>query len=171
MATQETRLKAALLSIRNKFNSITTAIGPLADLTTTARGSIVNALNEVDGRVKAISGSAGGATINDTTPSQTTTYSSTKSESRLSEVAAAVKADVLGGVGEATDTLSEFKSYVDAGQGADLTALANRLRIDQVVAYTADQKAFGIGNLGAVSIDAIGNPDADLAAYFEAGLA
>lgn len=167
-SSQETRIKAALLSIRNKFNSITTTIGPLADLTTAARGSIVNAINEVNAKP---SGGTSGPPINDGAVSQSSTYSSSKTESRMSEVAASTKADILGGAAAAQDTLKELKDYADSGQAADQISLANRLRVDAAVTYTAAQKAFGIGNLGAVSIDAIGNPDADLAAYFEAGLA
>jgi len=138
----------------------------LSALTTTAKTNLVAAINEVRGMA-----ASSGAQINDASNSSLTeTYSIDKIKSEDAANRAALKAEILGSVSAAQDTLEEIKAYVDSGQAVDLTALANRLRVDAVQSLTNPQKQFGRDNLSVYSQAEIGNPETDFAATFAAAL-
>lgn len=144
-------------------------IGLRSNLTTTEKGTIVGAINEVKAQV-----SANGATINDTTPTNASTFSSNKIESRLTETRAALKGEILGTVSPAMDTLQEIIAIInsndteaDTALAALLTSVGNKVAFDtNTQGLTAPQKQNARTNIGAYSLD-----DAvalDLAARFTA---
>lgn len=166
-------LQSALTRVGTEFKTVYGRIGTLANLTTANKANLVAAINEVNNKPT----SSGGAQINDTTPSTTTAYSATRTETRLSEVAAATKADILGGAGVAQDTLAELKAYADALDSANDTeiqtamiALGNRVRFDAQQSLTAEQKVQANVNIGSLSLVEAGDPNTDFVATFQAAL-
>lgn len=137
----------------------------LSSLTTTTKTNLVAAINEV----KASVGSAG-ATINDTTASTTTVYSSTKTNSAISSAVTSL----VNSSPAALDTLKELADAIgdDANYAATTaTALGNRLRIDVAnQALTTTQLTNGQTNLNVYDKTAIGDPTTDFVALFVAGL-
>jgi hypothetical protein len=83
MATLESRLRDFLTAAGTDFKATRAMIGTLASLNTSEKGSLVGALNEIRAVAMAASGNSSGATINDTTPTTTTTYSASKIESAI----------------------------------------------------------------------------------------
>jgi hypothetical protein len=160
--TLEQRLTALVNAIGAKDKAQSTAIGSLAALNTTAKGSLVAAINEV---LAAIGSST---QISDTTVATTTTYSSSKIEALIdSEVAAAINT-ILGGASAAYDTLLEIQNLLgtqDSSLTNLLTAVGNRIRFDAAQTLTAEQKTQACANLG------IGEPDTDFVAVYNAALA
>lgn len=157
--------------IATEFKTVKTTIsgnnqGDLSALTTTDKSSLLAAINEVDA-----SAGSGGAQIDDVTPSTTTVYSSSKTDSQI----AAAKSDILGGASTAFDTLLELENAV----GDNDSAIAGlTTSIGEKVSYAAAQtlttieqdqaranidaaKASGSTGMGTVS---------DYVATFEAGL-
>lgn len=110
------------------------------------------------------------AIINDAAASGTSTYSSTK----ILDLIATLKAEILGGAGPAYDTLQELKAIFDADDAADdsvieaiNTALGLRVRVDAAQSFTSIQKAQGRENIDAVGVDDIGPLDTDYVAIYE----
>ena len=160
MATTQEEIDLAMVEIGTQFKADRTVMGLLSNLTTTQKTNLVAAINEV----KAASLSAG-AQINDTTPSNTTVYSSNKTDSQIAASRAALKTEILGGASAAYDTLQELVTYFngldtanDADVAALVTAMANRLRFDAAQTLTAPQKVQGNTNLGSVSLVQFGDP-------------
>lgn len=154
------QLSDLVTRIGTEFKSVRTAIGTLASLTTTAKGDLVSAINEV----KAAVGGAG-ATINDTTATTSSVYSSSKTDSNI----AASVAALVNSSPTALDTLKELADAIgdDANFAATTaTALGNRLRIDAAQSLTTPQQAFGQSNLSVYSQAQIGDPTTDFVALF-----
>jgi len=139
----------------------------LSSLTTTAKGNLVLAINEL----KAAIASSAGAGINDAAPGAATTYSSQKIE----DLQLATRNAILGaGVPSALDTLDELANALgdDANFASTITtALGNRLRFDAAQALTAPQKAQGNANLGSAALADTGTLDTDFVSTFNTGLA
>jgi len=158
-----TQIAALVDRIAAEFKTgVYTKIGTLASLTTTAKGNLVAAINEVAGR-------SAGVVIDDTAPSLTKVYSSTKT---ATEITAAINALVDGAPG-ALDTLREIAEELEgnAGQITDiLSALGNRVRFDAAQVLTAPQQLQARENIGAQSAADIGDTTVDLVAQFEAAL-
>lgn len=146
----------------------------LSSLTTTQKGNLVAAINELMVRIQDVQAAAG-ASINDASNASTTqTWSVTKIAGTIADTAAATKAEILGGAGPAYDTLQELKAMLDEAD-ADLatftTALGNRVRVDVAnQGLTATQQGNARTNIGAVAAADIGNTDVNLVAVFEAAL-
>lgn len=160
--TLEQRLTALVNAIGARDKTQSAAIGSLAALNTTAKSSLVAAINEV---LAAIGSST---QINDTTIAANTTYSSSKIEALIdSEIATAVNT-ILGGASAAYDTLLEIQNIL-GGQDTSLTnlltAVGNRVRFDAAQTLTAEQKTQACANLG------IGEPNTDFVAVYNAALA
>lgn len=172
MATLETRLNNLATRVATECKSLRTLVNgnttDLSALTTTAKTSLVAALNELQSEINAVSGGAG---INDSLSSSTTqTWSITKISS---EITAAI--DVLTtGAPAALNTLDELAAALgdDANFGATVTAaLGNRVRVDNnSQGLTLLQKQNARTNIDAYGSVEIGNPDADLVATFNTGL-
>lgn len=138
-----TNIQNAFTRVATEFKTIRAIMGTLSGLTTTDKTSLVAAINEV----KAASLNAG-AQINDTTPSVSTVYSSTKTENSIS---AAVQG-LVNSSPAALDTLSELATAL--GNDANFatttaTALGNRVRVDAVQTLTAAQQLQARTNIGA----------------------
>lgn len=136
----------------------------LSSLTTTDKSNLVAALNEVKASI-----SAAGATINDTTPSATSVYSSDK----VTNVVATAIADLIAASPATLNTLDELAAALgdDPSFATTIsTALGNRVRVDAVQSFTAPQKAQATANIGALSLVQSGDPETDFVATFNAGL-
>lgn len=173
MATLSVRLTDLATRIATETKAIRTLLnGNAADngaLLTTAKTSLVAAINEV--RALALDAtSTGGALITDTTTSTTDTWSSQK----INDTINAQIASLAGpSAPAALNTLDELAAALgdDANFATTVTtALGNRVRVDAAQALTAVQKTQALANIGAVAAADIGNPDTDLVAVFNAGL-
>ena len=78
MATLEQRMRDLITALGTDFKATRAMIGTLTSLSTTEKGSIVGAINEVRAIAAAASGNTGGAVIDDVTATNSTTYSSNK---------------------------------------------------------------------------------------------
>lgn len=134
--------------VATEFKAIRVVTGALSALTTADKTSLVNAINEVKAQAGAASGGGTGSSINDTTPSTTTVYSSTKTNS-------AIQAAVSGLVNSspaALDTLAELATALgnDANYAATTTAaLGNRVRFDAAQTLTGAQQVQARANIAA----------------------
>jgi hypothetical protein len=157
------RLTALMNAIGADHKAQDAKIGSLSALNTTAKGSLVAAINEVLG---AIGGA--GASINDNAIATTSTYSSTKIEALVDAGVAEAVQEILGGASAAYDTLLEIQTIL-GGQDSSLTnlltAVNNRVRFDAAQTLTSGQKTQACANIG------IGEPDTDLVALYNAAKA
>lgn len=164
-----TRVASECKSLRTLING---NAGDLSGLTTTAKGNLVLAINELVADVEALS--AGAAGIDDAITSTTSTWSSQKTSDELLDL----KDEILGGAGAAYDTLAELKALLDSSDAGDdaaiaaiNTALGNRLRVDiNNQGLSGAQQLNGRTNLDVYSKAEIGDVNADFVATFEAGL-
>lgn len=152
----QTRLSDYITRVGTEFKALRTLIsgtgtGNVSGLTTTAT-NLVSAINEVKVTADAASGTLG-SIINDTTPSLTTVYSSTKTDA---QVAAAVSALVASSPA-ALDTLNELATALGGDANfATTTATAIGLKANSADVYTQAQ---------------LGDPETDLVALFNAAIA
>jgi precorrin isomerase len=158
-----TQISALITRIGTEFKSVRTSQGVLANLTTTAKGDLVSAINEVK------SATAGAAGINDSTTTTTSTWSSSKTDSSISAAVAAV----VGAAPAALDTLVEIATQLqsdESGAAALTTAVGYRLRFDAAQTLTGPQQTQGQANLNVYSTAQIGDATTDFAAQFVAAL-
>lgn len=169
-----TRLGDLATRVATECKSIRTLVnGNAADLSaldTTAKTSLVAALNELHAEMDSLA-SAGGATINDASSSSATqTWSINKIST---EIAAAITA-ISNGAPTALDTLDELAAALgdDANFAATVTtALGNRVRTDTAAqGLNGTQQSNARTNIGAIASSDIGDPDTNFVTTFEAGL-
>lgn len=138
----------------------------LSSLTTTAKSSLVAALNELKAAIDA----ADGAAISDTTTTTTTTWSSSKINTQITNAIAAV----INSAPTALDTLDELAAALgdDANFSATVTtALGNRVRTDTASqGLNSTQQSNARTNIGAVSSSDVGDTTTNFVTTFEAGL-
>ena len=166
----ETRLRDLATRIATECKSLRILVNgnaaDLAALTTTAKGNLVAALNEV----KAIADAASlAAPINDSTTSTSSTWSSTKVSS---EITAALNA-LTTGAPRALNTLDELAAALgdDANFASTITtALGNRVRVDAAQGLSAPQQAQARSNIAAIGSSEIGDPETNLVTVFTTGL-
>ena len=159
--TLEARVVALAQAIGTDVKTLTTAVGSLGSLTTTAKSSLVAAINEIAQAATSATG------IDDGVTSGASTWSSSKINS---EISGAIS-DLVGGAGAALDTLKELADALgnDPSFATTIaTQIANRVRFDDVQVLTAPQKAQACDNIGAASLVATGNLDRDFAAAYTA---
>lgn len=156
-----TRLSSEDKSLRTLING---NLPDLSGLTTTAKTNLVAAVNEV--RATALS------IVNDSAATNSTTAA--YSASKVTALIAAMKAEILGGVGPAFDTLAEIVAQLQSDESVIntiLTALGLRLRVDvNNQGLTGTQQANGRSNLDVWSKAEVGPVDTDYVALFNAGL-
>ena len=172
--TLEQRLIALAQAIGADVKALLAAQGSLSALTTTAKASLVAAVNELKTAVDAASGS--GVSINDGAGDGATgvTWSADKIFDAIEAAKTAVKNDLTAGAAAALDTLSELAAALnnDPAFAATIAAeIANRVRFDAAQTLTAPQQAQARANIGAQSAAAIGDPDRDLVADYTAAKA
>ena len=172
--TLEQRLIALAQVIGADIKALNLAQGSLSTLATTAKASLVAAVNELKTAVDAASGS--GVSINDGAGDGATgvTWSADKIFDAIEAAKTAVKNDLTAGAAAALDTLSELAAALnnDPAFAATIAAeIANRVRFDAAQTLTAPQQAQARANIGAQSAAAIGDPDRDLVADYTAAKA
>lgn len=166
----ENRLISLAQAIGADIKSLRQADGSLSSLTTTAKSSLVAAINELYDLVGAV---GGGATIDDAAGdgATTVTWSADKIVDSIAAAQLAVKNELVNGAGAALDTLAELAAALgnDPSFAATLAGeIANRVRYDAAQTLTAAQQTQALANIGAQSAAAIGDPDRDLVADYTA---
>ena len=152
-----TRMATECKSLRTLIN---TNASDLSALTTTQKGSLVAAINELKTAIDSVGSSI---TISDATTSTTQVWSSSKVASAIQTA----KDELTNGAASALDTLAELAAAL--GNDADFastvtTSLGYRLRYDAAQTLTAAQKTQACANLG------VGDPDTDFVSTFNSGL-
>lgn len=153
------RLTALINAIGLDVKTIYGYIGSMSNLTTSAKASIVAAINEINSRL------TNTATINDSSPSATNSYSSSKVDTLI----AGVKSDILGGASPAFDTLKELRDQMitdETAASAMLTAIGNRVAYDAPQSLTNTQQTQARTNIAAYGLAEIGDPNTDLVALY-----
>lgn len=168
-----TRVGTECKTLHGEVDAVEAKVGNLTTLTTTAKTDTVAAINELvtglgttntnvtnlTGRVEKVEGSVDsllGNIIDDTAASTTKTYSSSKIEDVITAAKQAVKDDLLGGAGEAYDTLKELSDLIETNKTAiealeTIAGGAVRYDQDQSTTLTADQKGQARTNIGAAA--------------------
>lgn len=127
-------------------------IGTLANLSTTEKTNLVDALNEIHTALGNIDLSS---IIDDATPSTSKTYSSEKIISEINAKVQEAKDALLGGAGDAVDTLKELADLI--AQNKDLidainAVAAKSVRVDVPQnTFTIEEKEQGRANIGAAA--------------------
>lgn len=166
MATLEARLIALAQAVGTDIKTARLARGDLATLSTTAKTSLVAAINELFAAI----GTAGAA-INDAAGNGNTTdtWSADKIFDSIEAAKTAVKNDLTAGAAAALDTLNELAAALgnDPNYATTIAGqIANRVRYDAVQALTVTQKVQALANIGAVATLDVGNTDRDLTADY-----
>ena len=156
----ETKIVALAQAIGVDVKDLRAKQGDLTALSTTAKTSLVAALNELHTLV-----ASAGVAINDTAGNgaTTVTWSADKIFDTIEAAKTAVKNELVNGAAAAFDTLSELAAALnnDPNFATTLaTEIGNRIRFDAVQTLTTPQKLQACTNLG------IGNPEADFAASY-----
>ena len=154
------RIVTLAQAIGGDIKTLTANQGSLSSLNTTAKSSLVAALNELHSAI----GSAG-AQIDDAAGNGDTlvTWSADKIYDTIEAAKTAVKNDLVNGSAAALDTLSELAAALgnDANFATTIaTELGNRVRYDAAQTLSAPQQAQACANIG------VGNPETDLAAAY-----
>jgi hypothetical protein len=156
--TLETKIIAVVQAIGADIKDLRTKQGDLSALTTTAKTSIVAALNELHALVQA--GGGGGAGIDDTAGdgATTVTWSADKIFDSIEAAKTAIKNELTDGAAAALDTLAELAAALnnDPNFAATIaTELGNRVRYDAAQTLTTAQKLQACTNIG------VGDPEHD----------
>ena len=172
--TLEQRLIALAQAMGADVKALLAAQGSLSALTTTAKASLVAAVNELKTAVDAAAG--GGLSIDDGAGDGATgvTWSADKIFDAIEAAKTAVKNDLTAGAAAALDTLSELAAALnnDPAFAATIAAeIANRVRFDAAQTLTAPQQTQARANIGAQSATPIGDTDHDIVADYTAAKA
>lgn len=159
--TTEQRIIALAQSIGTDIKELTTKQGDLTSLSTTAKGNLVAAINELH----ALVGSS--STINDaaTNGNVTQTWSADKIYDTIEDAKLAVKNELQAGASAALDTFVELQTALnnDPNFASTIaTGLGNRVRFDAAQTLNTAQKLQACENIG------IGNPDHNFLTEYEA---
>lgn len=160
MATLAERLIALATAVGADIKAVRTDVGDKTALATTAKTSLVAAVNEVFGLL-----GGAGATINDTAGNGATTvvWSADKTFDEIAAAKTEVINALTNGAAATLDTLAEIAAALgnDPNYATTIaTALGNRLRYDAAQSLSAGQKTQACTNLG------VGEPDTDLVATY-----
>lgn len=130
--------------VRGEIATSNTAAEALTQRVAANEGAITNLQSEVAEKVE----------IDDAQASATKTYSSQKVDSQITAAKQSVKNDLLGGAGEAYDTLKELADALVTNKDA-ITALQQmakgHVQFDKAQALNDDQKKQARANIGALS--------------------
>lgn len=178
----QTRLGDLITAIGTDYKFLRTLItgsatSDLTGLTTTAKTSLLAAINEVNAKpssnpsaaTEAAAGIVELATLAEVATG--TDISRAVTVAGVRQERTALKNEILGaGVPGALDTLDELAAALgdDANFASTITTgLSNRLRVDVATqSLTGTQQTNGQTNLGVYSTAAIGNPETDLVALY-----
>lgn len=154
----DSKLTLLAQALGTDVKTLNAAVGKPSALTTTAKASLVAAINELQAALQSATG------INDTSVSTSSTYSSSK----ITDLLAKLKSDILGGASAAYDTLKEIETKLgsdDTALANLLTAVGNRVSFSDVQTLTAAQQLQACQNIG------VGDPTVDLVAAYNAAKA
>lgn len=163
----QVRIESLVLRLAAEFKTIYGQVGTLANLSTTDKTNLVSSINELRSQISVL---AGITVIDDANSAATAT---TFSASKITTLLDALKADLLGGADAAFDTLKELQTAIlsdESGISALLTAVDKRVRFDAAQSLTAPEQTQARQNIGAIAAAAIGDPETDFVAAFEAAL-
>lgn len=177
--TIESRIIALAQAIGTDVKTLTINQGSLASLNTTAKTTLVAAINEL----VAMAAGGGGASINDTAGNGATgvTWSASKIFNAIDAAKLAVKNDLIAGAGAALDTLQELAAALNNDPAFATTIageLAKRVRYDSAQTLTAPQQTQARANIAAASatdvtalVTGLGSYDRNYAADYAAAKA
>ena len=164
----QVRIESLVLRLAAEFKTIYGQVGSLANLSTTDKTNLVSSINELRSQILVL---AGITVIDDANSAATVT---TFSASKITGLLDALKADLLGGADAAFDTLKELQTAIlsdESGIAALLTAVDKRVRFDAAQSLTAPEQTQARSNIGAIAAAAIGDPETNFVAVFDAALA
>lgn len=156
-------VKTAATSLQTSLNELTSRVTAAEGTANTNKGDVTTlkgqvstlqtTVSELESAVDTLEGQIASSTnINDETPSSTTTYSSNKINSEITAAKQAVKTELLGGAGEAYDTLKELADLIQTN-GSAIDALealaAGHVKFDGAQTLTEEQKTQARTNIGA----------------------
>ena len=158
--TLETKIIAVVQAIGADIKDLRTKQGDLTALSTTAKGNLVAAINEL----YTLLGSSG-AVIDDNAGDGATsvTWSANKIFDSIAAASAALKNELVNGAGAALDTLKELADALnnDPNFAATIASeIANRVRYDAPQTLTSAQQLQACTNIG------VGNPERDFVADY-----
>ncbi len=156
----ETKIIALAQAIGADIKDLRTKQGDLTALSTTAKGNLVAAINELYGLL-----GSSGAVIDDNAGDGATsvTWSANKIFDSIAAASAALKNELVDGAGAALDTLKELADALnnDPNFAATIASeIANRVRYDAAQTLTAAQQLQACQNIG------VGNPERDFVADY-----
>ena len=148
-------LVSFVLAVRTKCQTLLDNQGSLTSLTTEDKASLVVAINELVTSINTIKAEiASKSEIDDTKTTTTNVWSASKTSTEIATAATNLKNDLLGGAGEAYDTLKELADLIDTNKDAidALEALAaGHVKFDGEQTLTDSQKAQARTNIGAAA--------------------
>jgi len=158
--TIETKIIALAQAIAADVKSLRAGQGDLTALSTTSKGSLVVAINEL----YTLIGSAG-ASIDDNAVAGATNvaWSADKIITTIALAKSAVKDEIIGGASAAYDTFVELQALMQADDtltAALSTAVTNRVRFDESQTLTVAQQLIACTNIG------VGDPTHDYVADY-----
>lgn len=158
----ETKIIALAQAIGADVKALKASDGDLTALSTTAKGNLVAAINELFTMA-----SSTGATIDDGAGAGATAvaWSADKIVSEIAIARQGVKDDLVDGAGAAFDTLKELADALDNDPNfaaTIATGLSNRVRYDAVQTLTTPQKLQACTNIG------VGDPEHDFVTDYTA---
>jgi uncharacterized protein YejL (UPF0352 family) len=122
----ESRITAVVQAIATDIKSLLSKQGDLTTLSTTAKGNLVSAINELSTAI------ASGSSINDAAASNST--NSAYSANKITTLLNTLKGEILGGASASYDTLIEIQTLL---QG-DATAISGLLAAVNARALSSD---------------------------------
>lgn len=161
----ETRIVALAQAMGTDVKALHVSQGSLSTLNTTAKTSLVAAINELLTLI-----SSAGVAIDDGAGngSTTVTWSADKIFDSIELAKTAIKDDITGGAAAALDTLNELATALgnDPSFATTIaTEIANRVRYDAVQTLTSPQRAQARDNIGAAAASALSDLVAGLGSY------
>jgi hypothetical protein len=158
------RILALATAMGTDIKTLNVSQGNLSALSTTAKTSLVLAINEL------VTLNASAARINDAlgAGATTVTWSADKIFASIEAAKVAVTNSLVNGAAAALDTLSELAAALnnDPSFAANIaTQMGNRVRFDAAQTMSVAQQLQACINIG------VGNPDIDLAAAYAAAKA
>lgn len=133
-------------------------IGDVSTLTTSQKATVVVAVNELKAAIDAVQTNIG-AQINDESNDTSHTWSGSKISTEISTKCQEVKDALLGGAGDAYDTLKELADLIETNEDA-ITALQElagaHVRYDQAQELEPSQQTQARSNIGAAAAADVG---------------
>ncbi len=173
MASLESRLSDLATRVGSEFKSLRTLVNgnvaDLANLVTSAKSSVVAAINEVKTQANATAATVSAFIDDSSTTATDHVWSVFKTKSYVD---AAVTA-LIGGAGSAYDTLKEIQTILEndaTSVTAIFTALSKRVAVDAAQSFSNTEKQQARDNIDVYSRAEIGDPNTDLVAIFESAL-